>query len=58
MSWDDAIQVVTDALSKNKPGEIAFLMGMAPDHIFDLVTDPDQSHRRAGSDSFRRAGHV
>ncbi len=39
MDWDSAIQVVTDALSKNKPEEIAFLMGLAPDHLFDLVTD-------------------
>jgi len=39
MSWDDATQVVADALSKNQPSEIAFLMGMAPDHLFDLVTD-------------------
>ena len=39
MSWDDAILVVADALSKNQPNEIAFLMGMAPDHLFDLVTD-------------------
>lgn len=39
MSWDDAIQVVSDALSKNKPEEIAFLVGMAPDHLFDLTTD-------------------
>ena len=39
MSWDDAIQVVAEALSKNQPGEIAFLMGLAPDHLFDLVTD-------------------
>ena len=30
---------VADALSKNQPSEIAFLMGMAPDHLFDLVTD-------------------
>jgi anaerobic selenocysteine-containing dehydrogenase len=39
MDWDAATQVVVDALSKNKPEEIAFLMGMAPDHLFDLVTD-------------------
>jgi len=39
MDWDAAVQVVADALSKNKPEEIAFLMGLAPDHIFDLVTD-------------------
>lgn len=37
--WDAAIQVVADALKNNKPDEIAFLMGMAPDHLFDLVTD-------------------
>jgi anaerobic selenocysteine-containing dehydrogenase len=39
MDWDAALQIVTDALSKNGPDEIAFLMGMAPDHLFDLVTD-------------------
>ena len=37
--WDSAIQTVADALKNNKPGEIAFLMGMAPDHLFDLVSD-------------------
>ncbi|HUH99333.1 MAG TPA: molybdopterin-dependent oxidoreductase [Anaerolineales bacterium] len=39
MSWDEATQVVADALSKHQPSEIAFLLGMAPDHLFDLVTD-------------------
>lgn len=39
MDWDAAIQVVTDALTKNQPGEIAFLLGLAPDHLFDLVSD-------------------
>ena len=43
MDWDAAIQVVADALTKNKPEEIAFLMGMAPDHLFDLVTDLTKS---------------
>jgi len=38
-SWDSAIQTVADALKKYKPNEIAFLMGMAPDHLFDLVSD-------------------
>jgi len=37
--WDSAIQAVADALKNYKPGEIAFLMGMAPDHLFDLVSD-------------------
>ena len=39
MDWEAAVQVVADALSKNKPEQIAFLMGLAPDHLFDLVTD-------------------
>lgn len=39
MDWESAIQVVANALKNNKPEEIAFLMGMAPDHLFDLVTD-------------------
>lgn len=39
INWDEATQAVADALKNNKPEEIAFLMGMAPDHLFDLVTD-------------------
>ena len=39
MDWESAIRVVADALKNNKPEEIAFLMGMAPDHLFDLVSD-------------------
>ena len=39
LDWDAAVQVVTDALTKDKPAEIAFLLGMAPDHLFDLVSD-------------------
>ncbi len=38
MSWNDAITTVQAALTNNQPGEIAFLMGMAPDHLFDLAT--------------------
>ncbi|HEX9838956.1 MAG TPA: molybdopterin-dependent oxidoreductase [Anaerolineales bacterium] len=37
LSWDDAIQVVADAL--NDPAGVAFLMGMASDHLFELVSD-------------------
>jgi anaerobic selenocysteine-containing dehydrogenase len=37
--WDSAIQTVADALKSYKPSEVAFLMGMAPDHLFDLVSD-------------------
>jgi anaerobic selenocysteine-containing dehydrogenase len=39
MDWDAAIQIVANALKNNQPSEIAFLMGMAPDHLLDLVTD-------------------
>ncbi len=39
IKWDAAIQVVADALKNNDPSEIAFLMGIAPDHLFDLVSD-------------------
>ena len=39
MNWDAATQTVADALKNYKPEEIAFLMGMAPDHLFDLVSD-------------------
>jgi anaerobic selenocysteine-containing dehydrogenase len=38
MSWDDAVAQVVDALTKNAPGEVAFLLGMAPDHLYDLVS--------------------
>jgi len=37
MDWDAATQVVADAL-KDSAG-VAFLMGTAPDHLFDLVSD-------------------
>lgn len=43
MDWDASVQVITEALSKNQPEEIAFLVGMAPDHLFDLVTDITKS---------------
>lgn len=39
LTWDDAIQVVRDALSDHKPSEVAFLLGIAPDHLFDLVAE-------------------
>ncbi|MDQ3007131.1 MAG: twin-arginine translocation signal domain-containing protein, partial [Chloroflexota bacterium] len=39
LEWDAALQVVGDALNNNSPDEVAFLMGMAPDHLFDLVSD-------------------
>ncbi len=39
MDWAAATQVVADILTNNQPGEIAFLLGTAPDHLFDLVSD-------------------
>jgi anaerobic selenocysteine-containing dehydrogenase len=38
-TWDDAIKVVSQALTKNQPGEIAFLLGLTSDHLADLVTE-------------------
>jgi anaerobic selenocysteine-containing dehydrogenase len=37
LQWDQAIGVVSEALGNG--GSTAFLMGMAPDHLFDLVTE-------------------
>jgi len=39
MNWDEAVTVVQNALVTNKPEELAFLMGMAPDHLSDLVNE-------------------
>ena len=39
VGWDAAIQVVSDALSSTDPSGIAFLMGLAPDHLFDLAKE-------------------
>ena len=38
IDWNTAIGVVADVL-KGNPGEIAFVLGLAPDHLFDLVSD-------------------
>ncbi len=39
VSWDEAVKVVSDTLNNTNASEIAFLMGNAPDHLFDLMTD-------------------
>ncbi|MEW5940163.1 MAG: molybdopterin-dependent oxidoreductase [Chloroflexota bacterium] len=39
MTWDDAIAATADLLTNRKPEEIAFLMGLAPDHLFDLASE-------------------
>ena len=37
MDWDEAVQVVADALQN--PAGAAFLLGTSSDHLFDLVSD-------------------
>jgi len=37
--WDEAIGIVQNALQSNPPGQIAFLLGMSPDHLFDLISE-------------------
>jgi anaerobic selenocysteine-containing dehydrogenase len=39
INWDAAVGVVQDALQNNQPGQIAFLLGMSSDHLFDLVSE-------------------
>lgn len=38
-SWDDAVSVVQAALQDNEPSQVAFLLGMTSDHLFDLVSE-------------------
>jgi anaerobic selenocysteine-containing dehydrogenase len=37
LEWTAATQIVAEALKS--PADVAFLLGLAPDHLFDLVTD-------------------
>ncbi|MEW6240758.1 MAG: molybdopterin-dependent oxidoreductase [Chloroflexota bacterium] len=39
MTWDSAVSVVADAIRNTPAAEVAFLVGLAPDHIFDLFSD-------------------
>ncbi|RMF49382.1 MAG: hypothetical protein D6755_02435 [Anaerolineae bacterium] len=39
MSWEEAIQVVQDALANNDPDSVAFLLGLENDHLADLVNE-------------------
>jgi len=39
IEWENAISIVSEALTTHNPSEIVFLMGLAPDHLFDLVSD-------------------
>jgi len=39
LNWEEAVIVVKDALANHPASEIAFLLGLAPDHLFDLVSE-------------------
>lgn len=39
ISWEDAVGVVATALQNNSPDQIAFLLGMTSDHLFDLISE-------------------
>jgi anaerobic selenocysteine-containing dehydrogenase len=39
LTWDQAVTRLAETLGSTRPGEIAFLLGLAPDHLFDLAGD-------------------
>ena len=39
LDWEESIKLVAESLTSHKSSEVAFLLGMMPDHLFDLVTD-------------------
>ncbi len=39
LSWDEAVGVVQNTMQNTAPSQIAFLLGMTPDHLFDLVSE-------------------
>ncbi|NPV77085.1 MAG: molybdopterin-dependent oxidoreductase [Anaerolineae bacterium] len=43
IDWETAIPIITSALLKNEPSGVAFLMGLAPDHLYDLVAEITQT---------------
>ncbi len=43
LTWEQAVAVVQQAISQNKPGEIGFLLGPAPDHLYDLILQLTQA---------------
>lgn len=54
LDWEAAIGVVAAALQTGKPGEIAFLTGLFPDHLSDLV---HMMAAAAGMSALRYANH-
>jgi anaerobic selenocysteine-containing dehydrogenase len=43
VTWDQAVATVKDALTTSDPAEIAFLLGLTSDHLFDLVSEITQA---------------
>jgi anaerobic selenocysteine-containing dehydrogenase len=43
LDWEGAVTEVAQALRTHQPDEIAFLMGMTPDHLYDLVVEITQA---------------
>jgi anaerobic selenocysteine-containing dehydrogenase len=39
IEWTDAVNIVADALGGSRGGETAFIVGLAPDHVFDLLSE-------------------
>lgn len=39
IEWSDAVDVVAKALGESSAGETAFLVGLAPDHVYDLFSE-------------------
>lgn len=37
LDWNAAMQVVKTALKKYRPGQVVFLLGLFPDHLFDFT---------------------
>ena len=53
LNWEDATQIVKDALSANQSSEIAFLLGLGSDHLADLL---GEISKVSGSPSVLRYG--
>ncbi len=39
INWDEAVTTVKNILQNTSASQIVFLLGMAPDHLFDLVSE-------------------
>jgi anaerobic selenocysteine-containing dehydrogenase len=43
ISWETAVSTLADLLKNTPPGELVFLLGLAPDHIYDLAKEITES---------------